>query len=194
MNLLYKYDNYHLKGWILNKLNNSRYCQSLGGDRFSSPLPIWFCKKLETSEIYVSVLLPLASTIAEAIQGPKSKSLRRAKSACALEAVQLLHQKEQLDDHLRPALKLKTNLAVEPALFPNWVEEEKSEAGDPGTKSRRRLHQIKVRWFQGLPKPSFFKKKSLQAGFFKVFVQVLKVFLNWIFLNFSNLCLLNTDR
>ncbi|XP_065351685.1 endoribonuclease Dicer-like [Cloeon dipterum] len=120
-----------------------KYCGTLGYDKFGAESLLWFCKNVSAGKKFVSVILPMQTTLIDPIQGPVSPRLIDAKKLCALEAIKKLHEVGQINDNLFSTVtKTSADLVMNKELFPNWNSNDQydQETGYPGTKAMRRIH------------------------------------------------------
>ncbi|XP_033323014.2 endoribonuclease Dcr-2 isoform X1 [Megalopta genalis] len=124
------------------------YCSKLNTSKFVRLTPVW--RLIETEEIVnedqcksyqVSLKLPIVSPYKNTVVGDFQSTVYTAKRSAALKMCIELHKFGELNDNLLPRevdfIPENTNY-----LFPNWVEENKTELEIIGTKKKKRSHEL----------------------------------------------------
>ncbi|XP_078032947.1 endoribonuclease Dicer-L-like [Augochlora pura] len=125
------------------------YCSKLNNTKFVYLAPVWKLIKADETvnedqrKLYqVSLKLPIVSPFKNTVFGDFQPSVSTAKRSAAMKMCIELHKIGELDDKLLPR---EVDVIPESIdyLFPNWVEEDKSEKEIIGTKKKKRSHELK---------------------------------------------------
>ncbi|XP_033221777.1 endoribonuclease Dicer isoform X2 [Belonocnema kinseyi] len=123
----------------------NRYCANLYKSKFISLAPTWILHKRPDENLMqkyqVSLQLPTISPLKGIIWGDLMPSIDDAKRSVAVKTCIKLKEIGELNDHLNPIDPdvIQENVDY---LFPNWIEEEKTENCAPGTNSKKRKHDL----------------------------------------------------
>ncbi|XP_076635506.1 endoribonuclease Dcr-2 [Colletes latitarsis] len=122
----------------------NKYCITLLRSKFLCLTPVWKLNTIKEDECImyqVSLKLPILSPLKSVIFGDPMMNINYAKRSAAMNACIKLYEIGELSDKLLPNVNDSITQNAN-HLFPNWIDEDKSENVLIGTYKKKRHHQL----------------------------------------------------
>ncbi|XP_076178399.1 endoribonuclease Dcr-2 isoform X3 [Ptiloglossa arizonensis] len=124
----------------------NKYCASLYQCKFVQLTPIWKLHTIPSNVLgkslyQISLKLPTISPLKTEIFGDSMRSISIAKRSVAMKTCIELHKIGELSDRFVPNT-MDSAISNTDDLFPNWIDENKSESALIGTYKKKRLHKL----------------------------------------------------
>ncbi|KFB49809.1 AGAP012289-PA-like protein [Anopheles sinensis] len=122
----------------------NRYCMSMPRDLFTGSNATWERHDGVGGKFYVSVKLPLQSSVRETIYGQTVVGMKLARQSAAFNACKKLYEAGELNDHLLPISSVHKVEELSEKYFQHWkqIEPEKNPRV-AGTAKNVRAHKIR---------------------------------------------------